>query len=66
MNPGLRITKAVAAYYSLHRNLSLYFTIGKANNAVEHLASVIKPVSVKALIESKLGMHKSDLKKDIL
>jgi hypothetical protein len=34
--------------------------------AAEHLVSVIKPDTLKTLIESKLEMDKSDLKKDFL
>jgi hypothetical protein len=65
-DPALRVTKAVADYYSLHRNLRLDFINGKLKRAVKHLVSVIKPVTLKALIESKLEMNKSDLKKDFL
>jgi hypothetical protein len=65
-NPALRVTNAVADYYSLHRNLKLDFINGKPKKAVEHLVSVIKPATLKALIESKLEMDKSELKKDFL
>jgi hypothetical protein len=65
-NPALRVTKAVADYYSLHRNLGLDFIKGKQKKAVEHLVSVIKPATLKALIESKLEFNKSELKKDFL
>jgi hypothetical protein len=65
-NPALRVMKAVADYYSLHRNLWLDFINGKPKKAVEHLVSVIKPATFKALIESKLEMDKSELKKDFL
>jgi hypothetical protein len=65
-DPELRITKAVADYYSLHKNLSLDSINGKPKNAVEHLVSVIKPATLNALIESKLEMNKSELKKDFL
>jgi hypothetical protein len=65
-NPTPRVTKAVSDYYSLHRNLRLDFINGKLKKAVEHLVSVIKPATLKALIESKLEMKKSDLKKDFL
>jgi hypothetical protein len=58
--------KAVADYYSLHRNLRLDFINGKPKKAVEHLVSVIRPATLKALIESKLEMDKSELKKDFL
>jgi hypothetical protein len=33
---------------------------------VQHLVSVIRPATLKALIESKLEMDKSELKKDFL
>jgi uncharacterized membrane protein YgcG len=65
-DPALRVMKAVADYYSLHRNLRLDFINGKPKKAVEHLVSVIKPATIKALIESKLEMNKSELKKDFL
>jgi hypothetical protein len=65
-DPALRVTKAVADYYSLHRNLTLDFINGKPKKAVEHLVSVIKPATLKALIESKLEMNKLELKKDLL
>jgi hypothetical protein len=62
----LRVRKAVADYYSLLRNLRLDFINGKPKKAVEYLASVFKPATLKALIESKLEMDKSELKKDFL
>jgi hypothetical protein len=65
-DPALRVMKAVADYYSLHKNLRLDFTNGKPKKAVEHFVSVIKPANLKALIESKLEMDKSELKKDFL
>jgi hypothetical protein len=65
-DPVLRVMKAVADYYSLHRNLRLDFTNRKRKKAVEHLVSVIRPTTNKALIESKLEMDKSELKKDFL
>jgi hypothetical protein len=65
-DPALRVMKAVADYYSLHRNLSLDFINGKPKKAVEHLVSVIKPATLKALVESKLEMDKSEIKKDFL
>jgi hypothetical protein len=65
-DPALRVMKAVADYYSLHRNLRLAFINGKPKKAVEHLVSVIKPATLKALIKSKLEMDKSELKKDFL
>jgi hypothetical protein len=48
--PALRVMKAVADYYSLHRNLRLDFINGKPKKAVEHLVSVIRPATLKALI----------------
>jgi hypothetical protein len=65
-DPALRIMKAVADNYSLHRNLKLDFIKSKPKKAVEHLVSVIKPATLNALIESKLEMHMSELKKDSL
>jgi hypothetical protein len=65
-DPALRIKKAAADYYSLHINLRLDFINGKPKKAVEHLVSVIKPATLKALIESKLEMDTSKLKKDFL
>jgi hypothetical protein len=65
-DPALRAMKAVADYYSLHRNLRLDFINGKPKKAVKHLVSVIGPATLKALIESKLEMDKSELKKDSL
>jgi hypothetical protein len=65
-DPMLRVMKAVADYYLLHRNLRLDFINGKPKKAVEHLVSVIRPATLKALIESKLEMDKSELKKDFL
>jgi hypothetical protein len=44
----------------------LYFINGKPKKAVEHLVSVIRPATLKALIESKLEMEKSELNKDFL
>jgi hypothetical protein len=64
--PALRVMKAVSDYYSLHRNLRLDFINGKPKKAVEHLVSVIRPATLKALIESKLEMDTSELKKDFL
>jgi hypothetical protein len=66
MDPALRVIKAVVDYYSLHRNLRLDFISGKPKKAVQHLVSVIRPATLKALIESKLEMDKSELKKDFL
>jgi hypothetical protein len=63
---ALRIMKAVAANYSLHRNLRLDYIYGKPRKAVEHLVLVIKPATLKALIERKLEMDMSELKKDFL
>jgi hypothetical protein len=65
-DPALRGTKAVADYYSLHRNLRLDFINGKPKRAVEHLVSVIRPATLKALIESKVEMDMSELKEDFL
>jgi hypothetical protein len=65
-DPALRVTKAVADYSSLHRNKRLDVINGKPKRAVEHHVSVIKSVTLKALIESKLEMDKSELKKDFL
>jgi hypothetical protein len=65
-DPALRVMKAVADYYSLHRNPRLDFINDKPKKASEHLVSVIKPATLKALIESKLEMDKSELKKDFL
>jgi hypothetical protein len=64
--PALRLTKAVADYFSLLRNLRLDFINGKPKKAVKHLVSVIKPATVKVLIESRLEMDMSELKKDFL
>jgi hypothetical protein len=64
--PALRFMKAIADYYSPHRNLRLDFINGKPKKVVEPLVSVIKPATLKALIESKLKMDKSELKKDFL
>jgi hypothetical protein len=44
----------------------LDFINDKPKKAVEHLVSVIKPAILKALIESKVEMDKSELKKDFL
>jgi hypothetical protein len=44
----------------------LDFINGKPKKAVEHLVSVIKPATLKVLIESKLEMDKSDLKRVLL
>jgi hypothetical protein len=65
-DPALRVTKAVADYYSLHRKLRLDFINGKPKRAVENLVSVIKPATLKALIEIKLEIDMSELKKDFL
>jgi hypothetical protein len=65
-DPALRVSKAVSDYFSLHRNLRLDFINGKPKNAVEHLVSVIKPATLKALIESKLEMDMSEFKKAFL
>jgi hypothetical protein len=65
-DPALRVTKAVVDFYSLHRNMRLDFINGKSKRAVEHLVSVIKLATLKALIKRKLEMDKSKLKKDFL
>jgi hypothetical protein len=65
-DPALRVMKAVADFYSLHNNLTLDFINGKPKKAVEHLVSVIKPATLKALIESKLEMNESELIKNFL
>jgi hypothetical protein len=65
-DPALRVMKAVADYYSLHRNMRLDFINGKPKKAVENMVSVIRPATLKALIESKIEMNKSELKKDFL
>jgi hypothetical protein len=65
-DPALRIMKAVADYFLLHRNLRLDFINGKPKIAVEPLVSVIRPATLKALIESKLEMDNSELRKDFL
>jgi hypothetical protein len=65
-DPALRVMKAIADYYSLHRNLRLDFINGKPKKGVEHPVSVIRPATFKALIESKQEMDKSELKKDFL
>jgi hypothetical protein len=58
--------KAVADYSWLHRKLRLDFVNDKPKKSVEHLVSVIRPATLKALIESKLEMDKSELTKDLL
>jgi hypothetical protein len=58
--------KIFADYYSLHRNLRLNFINGKPKRSDNHLVSVIKPATLKTLIESKLEMDMSELKKDFL
>jgi hypothetical protein len=63
-DPALRVT--VADYYSLPRNLRLDSINGKPKKAVEHLLSIVKPATLKTLIERKLEMDKSGLKKDFL
>jgi hypothetical protein len=44
----------------------LVFINGKPTKAVQHLVSVIKTATLKALIERKLEKKMSDLKKDFL
>jgi hypothetical protein len=65
-HPALRVTKAVSDNYSLHRNLRLDFINGKPKKAVQHLVSVIRPATLKALIDSKLEMDMSELNKYFL
>jgi hypothetical protein len=65
-DPALRVMKAVSDYYSMHRNLRLDFINGKPKKVVEHLVSVFKLATFKALIERKLEMDKSEVKKDFL
>jgi hypothetical protein len=65
-DPALRVTKAIADYYSLHRHLRLDFINGKPKRAVEHLVSVVKPATLKTLMKRKLQMNKSELKNDFL
>jgi hypothetical protein len=60
-----------SAYYIVfrspdQRNLRLDFINSKPKKAVKHLVSVIRPATLKTLIESKLEMDKSELKKDFL
>jgi hypothetical protein len=65
-DPALRVMKAVADHYSLHRKLRLDFIDRKPKRAVEHLVSVFKLATLKAPIESKLKIDMSELKKDFL
>jgi hypothetical protein len=65
-DPALRATEAVADYYSLHWNLRLDFINGKPKKSFEHLVSVVKPATLKALITRKLEMNMSELKRDFL
>jgi hypothetical protein len=65
-DPALRVTKAFSDYYSLYRNLRLDFINGKPKKPVKHLVSVFKPATLKALIETKLELDMSGLKKDFL
>jgi hypothetical protein len=65
-DPALLNIKAVADYYSLPRNRRLNFINGKPWKSFEHLVWVIRPATLKTLIESKLEMDKSDLKKGFL
>jgi hypothetical protein len=44
----------------------LGFINGKPKKSFEHLMSVIKPATLKALMERKQEMDKSELKKDFL
>jgi hypothetical protein len=65
-DPALRVMKAVADYCSLHRNLKLESIKNVPKKYVENLVSVIKLATLKALIENKIEMDKSDLKKNFL
>jgi hypothetical protein len=63
-DPSLRVMQTVVDYHFFHRNVKLNFIDSKPQRSVEHLVSVIKPTTFKAVIESKLEMANSDLKKD--
>jgi hypothetical protein len=65
-DPALCISKTVADYYSLLRNLILGFINIKLKKSVEYFVSVIMPTSLKALIEIKLEIDKSELKNNFL
>jgi hypothetical protein len=54
-DPALRVMKATVDYISLLRNLRLDFINGNPKNAVEHPVSVIRPATLKSLIESELA-----------
>jgi hypothetical protein len=53
-DPALRVTKAVGDHMTLRRNIKLDLVKGKPKKAVKHIVSVIKPVSLKALVERDL------------
>jgi hypothetical protein len=55
--------KAIADYYYLQRNMRLDFINGKPKGADGHVVLVMRPATLRALIESKIEMDKSDLKK---
>jgi hypothetical protein len=65
-DPTLRVLKAVAYNYYLHRNLRLDYINGKPKKTIEHLVLVIRSAILRALIESKQEMNKSELKKNFL
>jgi hypothetical protein len=46
--------------------MRLEFINGKPKRAVENFVSVVKPATLKALMESKLEIDMSELKKDFL
>jgi hypothetical protein len=52
-DPVLRVMKALVYYYSSHRNLRLDFINCKPRKAVEHIVSVIRPATLKTVIERK-------------
>jgi hypothetical protein len=51
-NLALRVMREDAYYSSLPRNLNLDFICGKPKKVIEHMVSVIKLTTLKALIES--------------
>jgi hypothetical protein len=63
-DPALRVTKEIGEYLTLYRNLKLDLVKNKPKRAVEHIVSVIKPTTLKSIVESDLELDKSDLKKD--
>jgi hypothetical protein len=64
--PALRILKAVSDQYSLPRTLKLDYINGRPKKSIEHLVSMIKLATLKALINIKLEMNMSDFKKVFL